>query len=94
MKFGTLFSFVAPIVSLETVKASTSAAELANSPAGLVYQADFPASGPQKSISGYVKFSSTSNGTVEVTVDLKDFPTAGGPFSYHSKFSRNGKTLK
>lgn len=57
--------------------AGASAPVATDSPTDVVYQASF-----NKTIDGYVKFSST-NGSVLVDVKLLGLPETGGPFLYH-----------
>lgn len=49
-----------------------------DSPEGASYVAEF-----SDKLSGDVKFTGASNGSVSVEVDLSGFPSVGGPFSYH-----------
>lgn len=49
-----------------------------NSPEGAKYIATF-----NDKIEGTVKFSTASNKTVQVEVDLSGLPSSGGPFPYH-----------
>lgn len=49
-----------------------------DSPEGAKYVANF-----DTSIQGSVKFTSASNGSVLVDLDLENLPSSGGPFTYH-----------
>lgn len=55
------------------------APEVEDSPKGAKYVATFDG----KNAKGSVEFSTSADGAVEVHVDLKDLPSAGGPFLYH-----------
>lgn len=57
---------------------SDSAPVVTDSPEGAKYVAKF-----DNKLQGSVEFSSTSNGSVSVNVDLDGFPASGGPFTYH-----------
>ncbi|CUM46195.1 uncharacterized protein AC631_00010 [Debaryomyces fabryi] len=55
-----------------------SAPVVTDSPEGAKYVAKF-----DDKLQGSVEFSSASNGSVTVNVDLDGFPASGGPFTYH-----------
>lgn len=55
-----------------------SAPIVSDSPEGAKYVAKF-----DDKLQGSVEFSSASNGSVTVNVDLDGFPSSGGPFTYH-----------
>jgi len=55
-----------------------SAPVVSDSPEGAKYVAKF-----DDKLQGSVEFSSASNGSVTVNVDLDGFPSSGGPFTYH-----------
>lgn len=81
------------ILSLSTLLAFAHAAAptVNDSPKGANYVADF-----NDGITGSVGFKSASNGSVEVNIDLSNFPSEGGPFLYHVHEARvpsNGSCL-
>lgn len=58
------------------------AAVVYNNPQGVKYEAEFT---KESTVTGSVFFEATNNGTgITVTVDLANFPSAGGPFLYVS----------
>lgn len=69
---------IATVLATCLVVNADKAPKVADSPAGAKYVAKF-----DKKISGSVEFSSASNGTVLVDVNLDNLPTSGGSFLYH-----------
>ncbi|CAK7897226.1 cell surface superoxide dismutase [Cu-Zn] 4 [[Candida] anglica] len=72
------FKFLSIIAAVSALVSADAAPTTSNSPQGVKYSALF-----EKSIKGSVNFTTTSNGTVQVEVDLSNFPSSGGPFTYH-----------
>ncbi|CUM62458.1 uncharacterized protein PRCAT00000008001 [Priceomyces carsonii] len=56
-----------------------SAPVVTDSPKGAKYSAEFE----KGVVSGEIDFSSSSNGSVSVNVDLSGLPSVGGPYKYH-----------